>query len=166
MRLFTTFNWRLSREDGLPQSQAPDSRVETGDSQLSPLLRKLSARDWRVRWEACKALGELGDRAAAEPLVRMLQDDDISVRWAAMGSLILLGRAAIQPLMQAITRDFSSSRLRQGAHHVLHTFHDRGLLTQAEEQVFRALEGMTTGIPAAGLANQVRITQYIEVERM
>ena len=165
MSNIASFNRPVSMWDQPSQSHAREQLVEMGKNDLPELLGKLSARDWHVRWDACKALGELGDRAAADPLVKMLQDDDTSVRWAAMGSLILLGRAAMQPLMQAITRDFSSSRLRQGAHHVLHTLHNQGLLTQAEIQVFHALEGATTGIQAAGLANRVLISQYIEVKR-
>lgn len=129
------------------------------ENPLNVLLSKLEAQNWRVRWKACKALGALGDRRAAEALVRMLQDDDTSVRWAAMSSLIQLGRVSILPLMLALTRDFSSARLRQGAHHVLHALYNQSLLTETEEQVFRALEGFTTGIQAAKLANQVVISQ-------
>ena len=150
---------QIARVEFPSQNRAREQFAQPEKNSFADLLLKLEARDWRVRWNACKALGKLGDRRAAAPLVGMLLDDDTSVRWAAMGSLIQLGRVAIPPLMLALTRDFSSARLRQGAHHVLHALYNQSLLTEAEEQVFRALEGPTTGIQAAGLANKILIGQ-------
>lgn len=150
---------QLSHWDARTRAAARMHLVEMGPEALPHLLAKLDARDWHARWEACKALGDIGDKSSAEPLARMLLDDDTSVRWAAMGALIQMGRSAIHPLMLALTRDFSSARLRQGAHHVLHTLFNQGVLTQEEVLVFRALEGATSGIQAASLANQVLIGQ-------
>jgi HEAT repeat protein len=126
---------------------------------LPVLFEKLSSPDWHVRWEAAKALGEIGDPGAAEMLVAQLQDDDTSVRWAAMGSLINLGRSSLRPLLEALTRDFHSSRLREGAHHVLHTLFNRGKLTGVETEVFRALEGAAPSVQAAWAANKVLISE-------
>src|SRR5512147_1192404 len=132
---------RLSDFDPRCRHEAREQLVSMGVEVLPVLYQKLSAPDWHVRWEAAKALGEIGDPSAAQMLVALLQDDDTSVRWAAMGSLIELGRGSIRPTLEALTRDFQSSRLREGAHHVLHTFFNRGKLTGVETEVFHALEG-------------------------
>lgn len=152
---------RLSDWDARIRHQAREQLVHQGQSALPLLLKKLSAPDWHIRWEAAKALGEIGDAAAIEPLVKLLQDDDTSVRWAAMGSLIQIGRPSLHALLLAITREFHSARFRQGAHHILHTLYNQGKLTAFEAQVFRALEGHTTGIQAAEAANKILIAEYI-----
>ncbi len=140
--------------------QARQQLVLMGESALPVLLEKLSAKNWHVRWEAAKALGEIGDPAAAEALVKLLQDPDTSVRWAGMGSLIKLGRAGIKPLLLSLTHDFHSARLRQGVHHVLHSLHTKGLLTPLEAEVFHALEGISSEVLAAQAANRALITEY------
>lgn len=149
----------LSDWDPRSRHQARQALVHMGKGALPLLIEKLSDRDWHVRWEAVKALGEIGDPATAAPMVRLLQDDDTSVRWAAMGSLIELGRAAVEPLLLTLTRDFQSARLRQGAHHILHTFNSRGLLTPVESEVYKALEGPMPGIEAARAANRALLVQ-------
>lgn len=152
----------LSDWDARSRHQAREELVNLGNTALPMLFQKLNAKDWHVRWEAAKALGEIGDSIAVEPLVSLLQDDDTSVRWAAMGSLIQLGRASIHPILLSLTHDFHSSRLRQGAHHILHALHNKGQLTPVEADVFHALEGMTTGVPAAQAANRALIAEYTQ----
>ena len=102
---------RLSDLDARCRHEAREQLVSMGVAVLPVLFEKLSSPDWHVRWEAAKALGEIGDPAGAKMLVSLLQDDDTSVRWAAMGSLILLERASLRSLLEALTRDFHSSRL-------------------------------------------------------
>ncbi len=150
---------RLADLDARRRHEAREELVSLGVVVLPALYEKLSSADWHVRWEAAKALGEIGDPSAAEMLVRLLQDDDTSVRWAAMGSLIDLGRGSLRPVLEALTRDFQSSRLREGAHHVLHTLHNRGKLTGVEAEVFRALEGAAPSVQAAWAANKALIEE-------
>lgn len=149
----------LSDWDPRSRHQARQALVNMGEDVLPQLLEKLSDHNWHVRWEAVKALGEIGNPAAAEHMVKLLQDDDTSVRWAAMGSLIELGRAAVEPVLLVLTREFQSARLRQGAHHILHIFHARGLLNHLEAEVYHALEGPMPGIEAARAANRAIIKQ-------
>jgi HEAT repeat protein len=150
---------RLSDLDPRCRHEARVQLVSLGVSVLPVLYQKLSASDWHVRWEAAKALGEIGDPAAGEMLVSLLQDDDTSVRWAAMGSLIELGRGALRPALEALTRDFQSARLREGVHHILHTMYNRGKLTGVETEVFKALEGAAPGVQAAWAANKALIAE-------
>jgi HEAT repeat protein len=150
---------RLADLDPRCRHQAREQLVSMGVAVLPVLYQKLSSPDWHVRWEAAKALGEIGDPGAGEMLVALLQDDDTSVRWAAMGSLIDLGRGGLRPALEALTRDFQSTRLREGVHHVLHTLHNRGKLTGVETEVFKALEGTAPGVQAAWAANRALIAE-------
>lgn len=124
---------------------------------LEVLVEKARHKDRAVRLNAAKCLGKIGDPAASEVLVGLLQDEDHSVRWAAMNSLILMQREAVRPLLEALTRDFQSARLREGVHHVLGTLNNYGSLTAVEVEVFHALEGSAPGIQAAWAANRVLI---------
>ena len=150
---------RLSDLDARCRHEAREKLVSMGVAVLPVLYEKLSSPDWHVRWEAAKALGQIGDPSAAEALVGLLQDDDTSVRWAAMGSLINLGRGSLRSVLEALTRDFHSSRLREGVHHILHTLHNRGKLTGVEAEVFHALEGAAPGVEAAWAANKALIAE-------
>jgi hypothetical protein len=125
---------------------------------LPCLVLKLDSSDHQIRREVAKALGEIDDPEAAKVLVQLLLDEDHSVRWAAMGSLTNLRRTAIKPLMEALTQNFQSARLREGAHHVLRTLHDHDSLTGRELEVFHALEGTQPGIQAAWAANKALIS--------
>jgi HEAT repeat protein len=150
---------RLSDQDPRCRHEAREQLVSMGVTVLPVLYQKLTSPDWHVRWEAAKALGEIGDPAAAEMLVALLQDDDTSVRWAAMGSLIDLGRGSLRPVLEALTHDFQSARLREGVHHILHTLANRGKLTGIEAEVFRALEGAAPSVQAAWAANKALIAE-------
>ena len=61
--------------------------------------------------------------------------------------------------MELLTHDFHSSRVREGAHHVLHELKKRSQLSAAEEHVFRALEGNSPAIEVPWAASQA-LKQY------
>lgn len=148
----------LASQDARMRHEARELLVGKGVEALPALTGCLNSPDWHLRWEAVKALGEMGDvddvaPKAAEALVGMLQDNDTGVRWAAMNSLIQLKRAAIYPVLEALTRDFGSARVREGAHHVLHSLLAQGLLTKDELNVCNALRGAAPAIEAAWAAN-------------
>ncbi len=149
-----TWPIRLADRDAGRRREARQELVRMGEAALPVLSQKLSARDWHVRWEAAKALGEIGGPKAAELLVGLLQDDDTGVRWAAMGSLIEMERGSLRPMFESLTRDFHSARVREGSHHVLRILLSRGKLTESEKEVFYALKGAAPGIQAAWAANR------------
>lgn len=130
----------LDNSDGLKRRRARISLVTIGYPAVPALIMSLSNDRVHVRWEAGKALGEIGDPAAAPALVKLLEDEDQDVRGVASEGLISLDRSSIVPLLQALVRRFSSVWLRDGAHHVLHILKQRDHLTEPELKVFNALE--------------------------
>jgi HEAT repeat protein len=127
--------------------------VANGKPAVPALIEALGAPGEALRWECTKALGEIGDPAAAPVLVRALEDENGGVRWLAAEGLIALGREAVVPLLRALEERSDSLWLRQGAHHVL-----RSLLTKAWGEPLRpvmaALEDIEPGleVPLAALA--------------
>jgi HEAT repeat protein len=130
----------LENFNGLTRQRARLALEDIGTLCVPDLIRKLSCTNSHARWEAAKALAAIPDSRAAEALVNTLEDEDISVRWAAADALIALDRVALEPLLRALTKDFSSIWLREGAHHVLHQLKKRNFLTPTESKVFEALE--------------------------
>jgi len=156
----------LGDRDARVRHVAREQLVGMGEQVLPLLLEKLKSPDWRIRWEAVKAVGEIEspenapvDPQVASALVELLKDEDQSVRWAAMGSLIQIQRGAIIPLLLGLTREFPSACFREGAYHVLHTLHNEGQLTGMEEEVLHALKGYAPGIEAAWAANRALMAE-------
>ena len=129
--------------------------VRMGFPAVQALIPALSDPDNRLRWEAAKALGEIGDPTAAPALVGLLEDASQDVRWTAADSLIVLDRSAIVPLLQALVDRFYSVRLREEAHHILHVLKQRGHLTESEVKVLEALESPAPEVQSPWAAERV-----------
>jgi len=128
--------------------------VNMGNKAVEPLVRELSNKKHWVRWEAAKALGQIGDKAAAEALVKALEDDEFDVRWLAAEALITIGRDSLEPLLKALTDHGDKSLfLRQGAHHVLHDM-DRGGLNTILQPVMISVEDKTPSIAVLQIAKK------------
>lgn len=110
----------LDSEDGLVRVRARRSLVAIGGPAVRSLVKALASRKQWVRWEAAKAMGQIGDPAAAQALVWALEDDMFDVRWLAAEGLIAIGREALVPLLRALVERSDSEWLREGAHHVFH----------------------------------------------
>ncbi len=130
----------LEDYNGLIRQRARLALEDIGTPVVPDLIHTLSCPNSHARWEAAKALAVIPDPRAAEALVQTLEDEDISVRWAAAEALIALDRSGLEALLRALTKDFSSIWLREGAHHVLHQLKKRNFLTPKESKVFKALE--------------------------
>lgn len=114
--------------------------VGMGSAAVASLVVGLADKRHWVRWEAAKALGQIGDAASAEALVKALEDDQFDVRWLAAEALINIGRPALRPLLTALTDHGGKSLLlRRGAHHVLHDV-DRGEWDAILRPVMTAVE--------------------------
>lgn len=132
----------LNDADGLKRQRARYDLIAMNGEAVPGLIDVVANEKGHARWEAIEALGWIGDPRPATLLVDALRDDDIGIRWAAANALIKFRRATIEPLLMALTEHFDSIWLQQGAHHILHTFRDRGLLYPEEVKVFEATEGI------------------------
>ncbi len=149
-----TFIRELDDPSWNKRQSARTSLTGCGEIALPDLIQELKNPDREVRWEVVKALAAINDSSSAQPLVEMLMDDDTGVRWAAMEALIRLGKAGLFPLIQALVKNFNSSRLREGARHILHDLQDRRLLTRTQEKILKALQGAHPEIEVAWAAER------------
>mgnify|MGYP000931500812 CR=1 FL=1 len=94
---------------------------------MARLILALKNKKPVLRWEAAKALGEIGSAKAAPAFVAALEDKNFGVRWLAAEGLITLGKSGLKPLAQALRQTPKSHWLREGAHHVLRVLEDKGL---------------------------------------
>jgi HEAT repeat protein len=118
----------LKSDDGRAREAARQGLVAIGKPAVRPLIQALDNPNHYVRWEATKALGEIGDPAAAGALVRTMEDDPrFEVRWLAAEGLITLGIDGLPPLLQALVERSDSVWLLEGARHVLHVLAREGL---------------------------------------
>jgi HEAT repeat protein len=107
--------------------RARHTLVAMGKSAVSSLVEALKSKHYLIRWEAAKALGEIGDPAAAPSLVEALEDEEFDVRWLAGEGLIKMNINGLKPLLQALEHRGDSALLREGAHHVFHDLAKGGL---------------------------------------
>lgn len=140
----------LACDDVIRCQKARRSLVALGHEAVPPLVEALSSEKKWVRWEAAKALSQIGDPAATEPLVRALNDKEFDVRWLAAEGLITVGKNAVVPLLRALIDNPQSIWLRRGAHHVFHDM-DRGDWGEFLKPVMTALEDVQPSleVPAA-----------------
>jgi HEAT repeat protein len=128
--------------------------VSMGSPAVEPLVKQLSNKRHWVRWEAAKALGQIGDAAAARALVKALEDDEFDVRWLAAEALITIGHDSLEPLLEALADHGDKSlSLRQGAHHVLHDM-DRGDLDGILQPVMATVEDIVPFIEVLTVAKK------------
>ncbi len=135
----------LRSKDGAKRARARVSLVKLGKPAVPPLIGLLSDKKELVRWEACKALGNIKDPKAIGPLVDALSDPGIDIRWLAAKGLIALGKGSIMPLLQALKLDFDSVPLREGAHHVLQGLQRQKLLNAKTVAVLDTLNSRGGG---------------------
>jgi HEAT repeat protein len=143
----------LDRPDGLVRQRARLALVDIGAPAVPALISRLSAANVHTRWEAAKALCDIGAPEAAPALVGRLDDRDPGIRWLAAEALIVLGPAALPALLAGLASGSGSEWLRSGAHHVLTVLRGQdedGLLAG----VLAALEGVqpTLTVPPAAKA--------------
>jgi hypothetical protein len=131
----------LHSKDGEERRQARLSLVSLGSEAVDPLIELLQDPDHEVRWEAAKALGEIADPRSAPALVETLGDAGFDIRWLAAEGLIALGKAGLEPLLEALLKKADSVYLREGAHHVMYDLAHKGFRDQLAP-VMAALEGV------------------------
>ncbi|MBI1882046.1 MAG: HEAT repeat domain-containing protein [Chloroflexi bacterium] len=138
----------LTGKDGPARKRARDQLVEIGLPAVAALLPLLSDKRTYVRWEAAKALSEIGDPGAAPALVKALEDNDPGIRWLAAEGLILAEQAGLPPLLKALLEHGGSVRVREGADHVLKVLARNEKLPAPVAPVLQALHGTQPAIEA------------------
>jgi HEAT repeat protein len=143
----------LASKDGVVRVRARESLVSIGGKAVAPLSETLKSRDQGQRWEAAKALSQIGDPAAIGVLVNALEDQVFEIRWLAAEGLIKIGRPAVPPLLKLLIQHSDSVWSREGTHHVLHDLHDQ-VLKRKLRAVLNTLEDPDKyiGIPLAASA--------------
>jgi HEAT repeat protein len=77
--------------------------VNIGEAAVEPLIQALNDGDWRVRWGAARALGEIKDKRAVVPLNQALKDENSEVRMVAAISIEkILKEERVESLEQAL----------------------------------------------------------------
>ncbi len=111
----------LENADTNVRRKARKSLVALGKPAVSALSSALKDSEvYRVRWEAAKALGAIGDAEAIPSLVTALEDTETDVAWLAAEALEKFSKTAWPELLRTlIARGSDSVLLRHGAHHVL-----------------------------------------------
>jgi HEAT repeat protein len=145
---------KLTDKDGIARKRAREELVEIGPPAVPGLIERLSDKQTYVRWEAAKALSEIGDPRAAPALVKALEDDDPGIRWIAAEGLIRLEQAGLRPLLEALVENGGSVRLREGAEHVLRVLARNEKLPAAVAPVLQALYSPSPAIEAAQAAKR------------
>ena len=136
----------LTGKDSRTRKRARDQLVEIGQPVVSSLLPLLLDKKTYVRWEAAKALSEIGDPGAAPALVKTLEDNDPGIRWMAAEGLIRAEQAGLPPLFEALLAHSESTWLREGAGHVLRILAKNEKLPSQAEPVLQALQGAASDI--------------------
>jgi HEAT repeat protein len=134
----------LSSLKDKPREGARHALVAMGKPAVPSLIKALKSKNALMRWEAAKALGEIGDPETAPVLVEALEHDDFDVRWLAAEGLVKMNIKGLKPLLQALEHRGDSVWLRESAHHV---FHDlaKGGLRKSLVPVLAALEALEPG---------------------
>jgi HEAT repeat protein len=144
----------LSKKDGAVRERARQQLVAIGAPSVTYLVEALENRNELLRWEAAKALGEIGNPAAAPALVAALEDEVFDVRWLAAEGLIALRGGGLVPLLSALVERPDSLWLREGAHHVLHDV-SRGRLEEVLRPVVAALDDIEPSVEVPFAAKTV-----------
>ena len=152
----------LASKDGVVRVKARRQLVAYKKRSVTPLIRTLSNKNDWVRWEAAKALSQIGNNRAIKALLEALSDEKFEVRWLAAEGLIRIGRKAIVPLLETLVSHSDSYWLREGIHHVLHDM-NTGKITEVLRPVLVALEGTA---PTLEVPQAAQVALYALVKKV
>ncbi len=154
----------LSSSDDLARTGACGSLIAIGTEAVPFLVQALKHPDYTVRWEAAKALDEIGDPTAGPALVEALNDDAFEVRWRAAMGLGKMGIDGLRLLLKALIENSESAAIREVAHPILHRL-AKGELRNDLLPILGALEGRWPSVEVAAVASQVldRLEKFQEL---
>lgn len=146
---------RLQDRDGVVRERAREQIVSMGQAATESLLPLLGHKKEQDRWEAVKALSEIGDPATTERMITLLRDDDSDVAWLAALALINIGPSSVVPMLERVIDQRESVRIRRGAHHVLKELAN-GLDAEEAEPLLRLLNDNVEHDEVPVLADELR----------
>jgi HEAT repeat protein len=135
----------LSNNDGIIRQKARYELVRIGNPALDYLLEMQGAEKHLARWEAVKAISEIGTTDSIPILINALEDEEFDVRWLAAEGLIEIGHSSVYPLLKAFISNKESIHLKEGVHHVLKGLELRGKYNDRYE-IIKALETFTAPV--------------------
>ncbi|MEX2720643.1 MAG: HEAT repeat domain-containing protein, partial [Candidatus Wukongarchaeota archaeon] len=122
--------------DGNIQVAASDALARIGKPAVEPLIKLLNHKEFYVRWQAVRALQNIGDKRAFEPLLKALNDENGEVRWKAAETLgKMRDKKAADHLIKALEDE--DERVRMNAMMALFEIGD----TRAVEPLIRMVKG-------------------------
>ncbi len=150
----------LESEDEKIRTRARKSLVTIGKQAVSPLSLALeNSKIYKARWEAAKALNEIGDLKSIPTLVKALEDPESDVAWLAAKTLEKFRKAAWPVLLHALVDHGSKSvSLQHGAHHILRK--------QKAEGFNDLLDILRTALETGSVPETVSPAAYNILERM
>ncbi|HEY6906553.1 MAG TPA: HEAT repeat domain-containing protein, partial [Ignavibacteriaceae bacterium] len=135
----------LANPDGIVRQKARYTLVKMGDPVLDHLIELQGSVKHLARWEAVKAISEIGSRHSIPLLIKALDDDEFDVRWLAAEGLIEIGYSSVYPLLKSFISNKDSIHMKEGVHHVLKGLEIRGLY-EDKYGIIQALESFTAPI--------------------
>lgn len=150
----------LENEDDKVRTKARKALVTIGKQAVSPLSLVLeNSKIYKARWEAAKALSEIGDLKSIPTLVKALEDPESDVAWLAAKTLEKFKKAAWPKLMHALVeRGPESVLLQRGAHHILRK--------QKVEGFNDLLDILRTALETGSVPESISPAAYDIIERM
>lgn len=150
----------LENEDIKVRTRARKSLVTIGKPAVPSLSLVLeNSKIYKARWEAAKALSEIGDLKSIPTLVKALEDPESDVAWLAAKSLEKFRKAAWPELLRALVNHGSESVLLQrGAHHIFRK--------QKMEGFNDLLDILRTSLETASVPESISLAANEILERM
>jgi len=150
----------LENEDEKVRAKARKSLITIGKPAVSPLSLVLeNSKVYKARWEAAKALSEIGDLKSIPTLVKALEDSESDVAWLAAKALVKFRKAAWPELLRTlVNRGSESVLLQHGAHHVLRK--------QKAAGFDDLLDILRTALEVGSVAESIPIAAYKILEKI
>jgi HEAT repeat protein len=115
----------LGSKEGVQREKAREELVAVGTPVVPLLMESMLSDDGHIRFEAAKALSQIGHPLSVPAFVALLRADDAGMRWIAAEGLVNAGPASIPPLLKELLGHPDSDVLCHGAHHALKGLSER-----------------------------------------
>jgi HEAT repeat protein len=146
---------QLEYPDQKIRHQARLELMRGGEAAIPSLAQAILSGNAPLRWQAAKALSQMGTPAAIPVLIDILRENQFfGVRWQAAEGLIHFQRASLAPLLRSLMEHADSTSLCEGAHHVLRTLHDEGIESEVIEKTVHALENIEPALKVPWAAQE------------